>query len=80
MRRLELQGGGYTWEGIAEALAGGHLAENAVALEFGAEADNMYVFSADRATLETLQRLVQAVDVDPDFLRRTIEGAGDDIE
>jgi hypothetical protein len=54
---MELQGGGYTWEGIVTALAEMRMPEAVLKLRIGAEADNMYVYCPDRAVLERLAQL-----------------------
>ena len=46
---LELQGGGYTWEGIVTALVEMNMPEALPSLQIGAEADNMHVYCRDRS-------------------------------
>lgn len=46
-----LQGGGYTWEGILRALVKMHLPHALSQLDFGAEADNEVIRSAQQAEM-----------------------------
>ncbi|MDP7019954.1 MAG: Imm51 family immunity protein [Pirellulaceae bacterium] len=75
----ELQGGGYTWEGIVHALVEMRLGDVKTAIEVGAEADNAYVNSADRNVLERIAQLLEAAIAYTDLLLEAIENA-DDIE
>ena len=77
---FERQGGGYTWEGIARALIESHLADKSTDFDVGAEADNMYVYSSNRASLEALEALIVAIDSDEPRLREVLASAGDSIE
>lgn len=77
---LGLQGGGYTWEGIVSALLRERLPDRAGDISIGAEADNMYVHSADRALLETIAELVAEVASDPQKIEKLVETDDDDIE
>lgn len=76
----ELQGGGYTWEGILRSLVGLRMPEAASQLNVGAEADNAYVYCRDRALLERLERTVRAAIADHSLLRQAIESADETLE
>jgi len=76
----ELQGGGYTWEGIVHALIRTNMPEAAQNLDIGAEADNAYVYSASEAPLATLQKLILKADGDSEFLRFAIANADENLE
>lgn len=75
-----LQGGGYTWEGIVTALVEMRMPESLPKLEIGAEADNMYIYCADRKLLEQVAGLVRTAIADHDLLVAAIEHAGEDLE
>lgn len=77
---LGLEGGGYTWEGIANVLIKTRLADKSKDFDIGAEADNMYVYSNNRASLEALEDLIVAIDSDEQRLREVLATAGDSIE
>lgn len=76
----ELQGGGYTWEGIVNALLEMKMPDAIPLLEIGAEADNMYAYCADRGVLEQLAHLVRSACADHKLLESAIKHAGDDLE
>jgi hypothetical protein len=78
--KLELQGGGYTWEGIVTALAEMRMPEALPSLRIGAEADNMYVYCPDRGVLERLAQLVRDACADHKLLKAAIKHAGEDLE
>jgi hypothetical protein len=77
---LELQGGGYTWEGIVTALAEMKMQESLPTLQIGAEADNMYVYCGDRGVLERLAQLIRDACADHKLLKAAIEHAGENLE
>ncbi len=77
---LELQGGGYTWEGIVRALIQMRLSSPPGGLEIGAEADNMYIYSRELSDLERVQELVKAADSDSILMRLAIDHAGENLE
>jgi len=77
---FDLQGGGYTWEGIIEAMVDLHMPEARPELEIGAEADNAYVYSRRRELLETLAVLIGRACEDRALLLAAIEHAGEDLE
>lgn len=77
---LELQGGGYTWEGIAHALVDWKAPELTSSLEINAEGDEMYVYADERAPLERLEALLRMVAGDHEMLRSVIERAGESLE
>ena len=77
---LELQGGGYTWEGVLHGLVSLRLSESSSAFDIGAESDNAYVYSKDEAALRSLQEHVMSADSDTTLLRAAIDAAGEDIE
>jgi ribulose 1,5-bisphosphate synthetase/thiazole synthase len=76
----ELQGGGYTWEGIVQALIEMRMPEALDDLDIGAEADNMYAYSSDRDLLERVADLMREAAADHALLIAAIEHAGDDLE
>lgn len=78
--KMELQGGGYTWEGIATALAEMRMPEALPSIRFGAEADNMYAYCSDRGVLERLARLIRDACADHKLLTAAIEHAGENLE
>ncbi|MFT5684515.1 MAG: hypothetical protein ACI8RZ_005456 [Myxococcota bacterium] len=77
---LGLQGGGYTWEGIAEVLIGREMPKLRERLDIGAEADNMYVYCEDRRALEALGKSLDRVAHDMHELRSILENESNDIE
>lgn len=62
-----LQGGGYTWEGLARA--GLELSGSKVLplIEFDPEADALYAYSSSRAALEELDVIVKRIAADAGF-------------
>lgn len=77
---LELQGGGYTWEGIVTALAEMRMPEVLPLLRIGAEADNMYADCPDRGVLERLAQLIRDACADHELLKAAIKHAGENLE
>ena len=75
----ELQGG-YTWEGIVTALIEMHRPAVLPQLEIGAEADNMYIYCADRKILEEIAVLIRAAIADQNLLIKAMKHAGEDLE
>ena len=75
----ELQGGGYTWEGLIESLVRLRMPDAMPSIEIGAEADNAYVNSADRNILERIAALIEEAINDDVLLMEAIENA-DDLE
>jgi hypothetical protein len=73
----ELQGGGYTWEGLIDALVRLRIPDAMSRIEIGAEADNAYVDSADRKVLERIAGLIEAAVNDGDLLMEAIDNAVD---
>src|SRR5262245_28212 len=71
--KLELQGGGYTWEGIVTALAEMKMPEALPALQLGAEADNMHVYCPDRKVLERLAQLIRDACANHKLLKAAIK-------
>jgi hypothetical protein len=78
--KRELQGGGYTWEGIVTALVQMKMPEALPLLDLGAEADNMYAYCRDRGVLERVAELVRAACADHKLLKAAIKHAGEDLE
>ena len=76
----ELQGGGFTWEGIVRSLIEMRMPRSLSQLSFGAEADNMYVYAANRALLEEVAALVQSAIDDQELMIAAIEHGGEAIE
>lgn len=76
----ELQGGGYTWQGIVEALIQMHKPELLSQLLIDAEADNMYMYCKEQAPLEEVAAWIRAAVADHDLMLRAIDAAGDDLE
>jgi hypothetical protein len=76
----ELQGGGYTWEGIVEALVRMRMPDELPRLSIGAEADNMHIYCDERAPLERVAALVREAVTDHALLIAAIEAAGPDLE
>ena len=75
----ELQGGGYTWEGLIESLVRLRMPDSLSSIEIGAEADNAYVNSADRKLLERIAALIEEAINEEELLMEAIENA-DDLE
>lgn len=75
----ELQGGGYTWQGLIESLVKMRMPDSIASLEIAAEADNAYVNSSDRGMLEQLAALIEAAIEDDELLLQAIESA-DELE
>src|SRR4051812_17294770 len=71
-----LQGGGYTWEGVLISLLQLKMPDALPHLNIGAEADNMYAYSNDRALLEGVAELVQSAMADRQLLAAAIDNAG----
>jgi hypothetical protein len=76
----ELQGGGYTWEGIVRSLVDMHMPDALPKLDIGAEADNMYIYTKDKQLLEDVAKLVRSAIADQDLLIAAIDHAGEDLE
>jgi hypothetical protein len=77
---LELQGGGYTWEGIVTALAELRMPEALPTLQIGAEADNMYAYCPDRGVLERLAQVIREACADHELLKAAMKHAGENLE
>ena len=77
---LELQGGGYTWAGIAHALVDWKAPELNSSLDINAEGDEMYVYASEGAPLERLEGLLRMAAGDHELLRAVIERAGESLE
>lgn len=77
---LELQGGGYTWEGIVHALVEVHMSGALSKLEIGAEGDNMYATSDAESVLKDVEKLILDAMANHDLLKQAIAHAGDDLE
>lgn len=77
---LELQGGGYTWEGIVAALVQMHMPQSRPQIKLGAEADNMYAYCHDRVVLQQVADLVRAACIDHKLLKAAIAQAGEGLE
>lgn len=75
----DLEGGGYTWEGLIESLIRLRTPDAMSSIEIGAEADNAYVNSADRNILERIASLIEEAINEEKLLREAIENA-DDLE
>ncbi len=76
-----LQGGGYTWLGIAEALLELHNPALSDSFEvFDAEGDNMYAYSTSKDMLEEFAELLRRAMVDRAFLLAAMKHAGDELE
>ena len=76
----ELQGGGYTWEGIVISLVEMRMPNALRQFEIGAEGDDMYVYCKSREPLDQLAQLISEATSDRGLLIAAIENAGDDIE
>jgi hypothetical protein len=79
-KELERQGGGYTWEGIVTSLSELNTPNVLHKVDIGAEADNMYIYTAHRKTLEDIASLVRDACSDHSLLQKAIDHAGDDLE
>ena len=77
---LGLQGGGYTWEGIAHALVALRAPELAEDLDVNAESEEMFVYSGKLSALQKLESLLREAAANHDLLRGAIERAGDELE
>ena len=77
---MELQGGGYTWEGIVTALVEINMPQALPSVRIGAEADNMYAYCQDRSILERLAKLIRNACADHKLLSAAIEHAGENLE
>jgi Immunity protein 51 len=76
-----LQGGGYTWQSIVEALIRMNAPELLSRLRiFDAEADNMYAYCDDREVLERIAAIVRSAIADHDQLIAAIDHAGEDLQ
>jgi hypothetical protein len=76
----DLQGGGYTWEGIVRALAEMLMVDAISKLDIGAEADNAYIYCGDRQILEEIAALVRTAVTDHHLLIAAIDHAGANLE
>jgi hypothetical protein len=76
----ELQGGGYTWEGIVRSLIEMRMSDVLPQLSIGAEADNMYIYCSSRETLEGVATLIRAAIDDQQLMISAIERGGEEIE
>jgi len=74
----ELQGGGYTWEGIVRSLIEMRMPEALPQFSIGAEADNMHVYCPSRELLE--DALIRAAIDDQQLMISAIEHGGEEIE
>ena len=72
---MELQGGGYTWEGIVNSLINIKMPNLLQKLEMGAEADNMYVYCNEREQLVLLKELALSATKDHSLLIKAINAA-----
>ena len=75
-----LQGGGYTWQAIANALIALHAPELAALVEVDAEAEEMSAYAQDRAALEALSALLVSAAANHELLEAAMLHAGDDLE
>jgi hypothetical protein len=76
----ELQGGGYTWEGILIALVRLKMADSLPSLKMEAEADNLIVLCEERQVLERVAELVRSATDDHTLLLAAMEAAGEELE
>ena len=76
----ELQGGGYTWEGVVRSLIEMRMPDVLSQLSIGAEADNMYVYCSRREPLEKVAALIRAAIDDQQLMVSAIEHGGEEIE
>jgi hypothetical protein len=77
----ELHGGGYTWRGVVWSLIETHLPGEIDRLQdIGAEADNMYLYCAERGPLERVAQRFRAALADHRLLNAAIDHAGGEIE
>jgi hypothetical protein len=76
---LGLQGGGYTWVAVLQALA--KLAEPPIEGEFeiDGEADNAYINASDSALIDAFEKLIARAMEDLDLLRRALDEADPDL-
>jgi hypothetical protein len=75
----DLEGGGYTWEGLIDSLVRLRMPDAMSSIEIGAEADNAYVNSAGRNILERIAALIEEAINEEKLLTEAIENA-DDLE
>jgi hypothetical protein len=71
----DLDGGGYTWQGLVASLVQLQLPEASSKIKIGAEADNAYVDSMDKEVLESIAALIESCISDPQLLGQAIENA-----
>lgn len=72
-----LQGGGFTWEGVADSLARLYRPELVDGIGYDSEA-GMFVAIGTRKTLMALASLLQDAMADPALLREAVEAADPD--
>jgi len=75
-----LQGGGYTWQAIANALIALRAPELAALVEVDAEAEEMSAYAHERAPLEALKALLVSAAANHELLEVAMAHAGDDLE
>jgi len=76
----ELQGGGYTWEGIVRSLIEMRMPDALPQLSIGAEADNMHIYCSNRELLEDVAALIRTAIDDQQLMISAIEHGGEEIE
>jgi hypothetical protein len=77
---MELQGGGYTWLAITEALLSWKQPDWAPALDLNAEGGEMYVYCATREPLEALREMLENAASDHSVMKEAMSFAGEDLE
>jgi len=77
---LELQGGGYSLEGIVSALLKDSTIAGDANLEIGAEADNMWIYCQEKNTLRGIQKTVTESFLDRNKIEKIIRDSDGDIE
>jgi len=74
-----LQGGGYTWIAVLDALAGLAVPPIVGDYDIDGEADNAYVNTNDPAVLDAFEAIVTRAMADMDLLNRAIDAADPEI-
>tara|TARA_R110002096_G_scaffold377590_1_gene571405 strand:+ start:975 stop:1310 length:336 start_codon:yes stop_codon:yes gene_type:complete len=78
--KLGLQGGGYTWEGLANQLIELKAPHLKGKLDINAEAEEMYAYAPSPGELDELSKLLLSLTTDHQILKSIVDQAGDAIE